>query len=308
MAIDLNDKSGNSNTLTNSGAAEVTASLPFAASTIAADFEAADPDYMEASDSTSLSITGDVTIEFWVKFESTPSSGNAVDIVSKSTTTGDQRSYRVGLINNAGTLQLFFAYSTDGTFQAGNDVRKNWSPSTATWYHVAIVFDASVPDVTYYVDTVAQGSPVSGSGTSLFNSSSALRLGNNPEGGAALDGVLDEVRVWNTERTSTQIADNYNLELAGNETGLVAYWPFEATIATTTSTSSSTTTTSTSTSTSSTTSTSSSTTTTSTSTTTTSTSITTTSTSITTTSTTDALVFTVEAAEQYGFQVDIPTY
>jgi hypothetical protein len=39
-----------------------------------------------------------------------------------------------------------------------------------------------------------------------------------------LTGSLDDVRLWNTVRTAQQIADNKDAELAGNESGLVAYY------------------------------------------------------------------------------------
>lgn len=39
------------------------------------------------------------------------------------------------------------------------------------------------------------------------------------------NGRIDEFRIWNTVRTETQIRDNMNTELVGNESGLVGYWP-----------------------------------------------------------------------------------
>lgn len=39
-----------------------------------------------------------------------------------------------------------------------------------------------------------------------------------------LIGLIDDVRVWNTTRTQTEIQNNMNKELTGNETGLVAYY------------------------------------------------------------------------------------
>ncbi len=37
-------------------------------------------------------------------------------------------------------------------------------------------------------------------------------------------GVLDDLRMWNITRTQAQIKSTMNIELAGNETGLVGYW------------------------------------------------------------------------------------
>ena len=43
----------------------------------------------------------------------------------------------------------------------------------------------------------------------------------------SFEGVISEVRVWNTARTQTEIQDNMNTVLTGTETGLVAYYKFD---------------------------------------------------------------------------------
>ena len=40
------------------------------------------------------------------------------------------------------------------------------------------------------------------------------------------DGDIDEVRIWNVARTSTEIQSNMNNELLGSETGLIGYFNF----------------------------------------------------------------------------------
>jgi hypothetical protein len=49
--------------------------------------------------------------------------------------------------------------------------------------------------------------------------------------GRFFNGVMDEVRIWNVARTQSEIQSNMNSELAGTETGLVAYYPFNQGIA-----------------------------------------------------------------------------
>ena len=207
-----------------------------------------------------------------------------------------------------------------------------------TWYHIALTCDVSQPSATtfeLYLNTTSQGngtSILSANPSAISDNTTAFCVGCGLNNGVPLrffDGLIDDIRVWNDIRTSSEISANYQRELAGNEANLQGYWklnnnyldqttndndltpsgtpvfstdvPFAdstTTSTSTTSTSSSTTTTtssSTSTSTSTTgTNTSTSTTTTSTSTTTTSTSTTSTSTSTTSTSTTLDLKFTVE--------------
>jgi hypothetical protein len=41
------------------------------------------------------------------------------------------------------------------------------------------------------------------------------------------DYQITDVRVWNVERTATQIAENYDRRLSGDETGLYSYWKLD---------------------------------------------------------------------------------
>ncbi|MCK4390439.1 MAG: PKD domain-containing protein [Desulfobacterales bacterium] len=53
-------------------------------------------------------------------------------------------------------------------------------------------------------------------------------VGGNFNSNEELDGVVDEIRVWNVVRTAQQISDSNNSELAGTESGLIAYWKCNA--------------------------------------------------------------------------------
>ena len=293
MALLLTDQTANGNTLTNNGAAE-TADTPFAASTAAADLESSESDNLSAADSASLSLVGDFTFECWVKWESLPASGSFMAFLGKWQV-ATNKSYSFKLKNTSGTYSLQIEISGDGSIS--EVLNKNiTTPTLGTYYHYAVSWvSGASPLATYYIDGVSQGTTAGTTVTAIFNTAISFLIGVEETTGY-LDGIIDEVRIWNVVRTATQIADNRSIELIGNETGLQAYWPFDSIIVTTTSTSTSTTSTSTSTSTTSTststTSTSTSTTSTSSSTSTststsssTSTSTTSTSTSITTTST-----------------------
>jgi hypothetical protein len=222
------DETVNGNKLTNTIIRSWTTDRPFTASSRAARSMAATGQYLTAADSSSLSITGALTVEGWVKFDTLPSSGNHSTLVSKFLDTGDQRSYTTSLKNNSGTYQLRAAYSTDGTSQAANEAVVSWTPSTGTWYHVAFVFDVSNSQVLFYVDGTQQGSTQTGpTGTSIYNSTADLRIGADNSGDQRLDGKIDDVRIWNTVRTGTEISNNKSVELIGSESGLAAYFPFE---------------------------------------------------------------------------------
>ena len=234
MALDLNDKTTNGNTLTNVGAAEVTTSLPFAASTKAVDLELSESDYLWAADSASLSITGSLSLECWVKFESIAGAGGTHSLLTKYDDIGANKvSYNFFLTTNAdpATNILRFIYSTDGSYQAANDKSVLWNPSTATWYHIAVTLDVSAKEIKFYVDGVQQGATQVPTGASIIDTDIKFAIGtylqSNTTPVSFFDGVMDDVRVWNDVRTITEIANNKSVQLAGTEANLVAYWPFE---------------------------------------------------------------------------------
>ena len=76
-----------------------------------------------------------------------------------------------------------------------------------------------------------------GSGSKLWQHGGNIRIGRNggtkfhtgDEGGSgeSFYGDIDEVRIWNVERTASQIADAKDGTLNGDETGLVAYYNFQ---------------------------------------------------------------------------------
>ena len=91
------------------------------------------------------------------------------------------------------------------------------------WTHVAFVLNNGVGYL--YVN----GSQVGTGSLSTVNTPSTstldLRIGQRVTGGSILfDGSIDEVRVWNVARTSTQIANNRNAEFCSVPANLVAYY------------------------------------------------------------------------------------
>jgi hypothetical protein len=43
----------------------------------------------------------------------------------------------------------------------------------------------------------------------------------------SFNGLIADVRIWNTTRTQSQIQANMNRRLSGSESGLVGYWKFD---------------------------------------------------------------------------------
>lgn len=89
------------------------------------------------------------------------------------------------------------------------------------WTHFAWVNDGT--GIMLFVDGVLTYSNTS-CNASFTNMS--LRLGTNGGNSQAGNIILDEFRIWNVNRTQSEIEEYMNTELTGNETGLVSYYNF----------------------------------------------------------------------------------
>jgi len=181
------------------------------------DLELDSSQYLSKTDTASLSIIGDLTLEMWVKFESITGTNR---LISKYIyNASDDRSYAFD--NSADTIRLVI--SDDGI--GITTVSVSWTPSLATWYHMAVTYDASAGSATFYIDGVQQGATQTGLDTSIYDGTAPFEIGAVDNGGTInFDGLIDEVRVWSDIRTATEISDNYQKELTGSEANLVGYW------------------------------------------------------------------------------------
>lgn len=180
----------------------------------AIDLEATSSQYITFPDSSPLDLTGNIAVGAWVNFESTPVSGDGMVIASKYFDTGNQRSYSFLLYNDGGTLKLRFAYSSDGTFQAGNVAMVAWTPSTGTWYKIEAHFDAASAQVRFYVNGSQQGVTQSCSNTSVYNSTALLYIGALQFSSGNtwfFDGKIERLTV-STSKTAALITTEYNNE------------------------------------------------------------------------------------------------
>lgn len=183
------------------------------------DLEAGSSHYLTAADSATLSPTDDATCEAWVWFESLPSDGNVFIIFDKYSDGTNQHSYRVTLLNDSGTYRIQGISSADGS--SDNNVNVAWTPSTSTWYHLAVVFDVGVGTL-FYVGGSQQGTTQT-MAASIHNGTGALNIGGSA-GGSNFDGLIDEVRIWSEARSQAEIAANKDDHIDPETENLNAYW------------------------------------------------------------------------------------
>lgn len=205
-------------------AASLVPSYASAANARSYDFEASANQSLTIADVPQFDLQSDFMIEAWGKFESIPAIGAQYTFVSKNQGSGDQRAYEFILFPTATESRLGLNLSTDGI--DGNFRYVTWSPEVDTWYHLAATFDQKLGEVRIYVDGVQLGNTQTGAPTSrLFNSSSDLYIGSNPQGDA-FDGKIDEVMIWNKVRPDSKIAKDMMREY-DEKKHLVAYWSFD---------------------------------------------------------------------------------
>lgn len=192
------------------------------------DLEKNSSQYFKISDAaqTGLDITGDMTVEAWIKLESLPTYNTWYRIVTKyNGSTGNQRSWQFSLNHGISGYGLEFQTISDGTVGTRIEKTVNYNFQVGKWYHVAVAFDASAGAAEFFIDGVSYGTKT-GYNTSIFNSTADLQIGAT-EGLDNFDGVIDEVRIWDDVRSSSEIANNMLSTLIGSESNLVAYWKFD---------------------------------------------------------------------------------
>ncbi|HOD84509.1 MAG TPA: phosphatidylinositol-specific phospholipase C domain-containing protein, partial [Phycisphaerae bacterium] len=125
--------------------------------------------------------------------------------------------------------KLKIALTADGALEVS--VRaESWESVTSAsgvltagqWHEIAVVYEDNAQSVTLYVDGVAY----TGSAQLELPTSFGV-IGDNLEGDKPFIGAVDEVSLWNAVRTKSQITQSMKTTLAGDETGLLAYWPLD---------------------------------------------------------------------------------
>ena len=135
-----------------------------------------------------------------------------------------------------------FQFTTNANGALSVMIERNWSWELATtannvitlnkWQHVAASYNSSTKVVKIYVDGVLVYT-FTRSQTFVpdFNTYDFKVGYNNGQGNGTPNrtfaGNIDEVKVWNVDRTDNQISSNYTTELIGTENNLIAYYKFD---------------------------------------------------------------------------------
>lgn len=162
---------------------------------------------------------GSWTIEAWVFVPASPLNQQmfVVETYGFSTTGGF-----LLRINSDFHLQ---AYQIEGP-SSSVAVNGTTSVNLGEWNHIAACFNHTNSMLYLYLNGVQDASAACSIPTS--NTNNYLNIGARGDDANIWQTIeIDEVRIWNVARSQSQIASTMNLCLAGDETGLIAYYNFE---------------------------------------------------------------------------------
>jgi len=206
------DSSGKGNTLTNSG---VSSSSTHQEGSYSGECDGSS--YLAIADaSLSASFPGksgtsaqDMTICCWFRPDVVPGSSNYDALIGKYVTSGDLRTWNLRMENSV--LGFTIGYSSGTT----NQTIAHVSTLTAgRWYHVGVTYNASTRLCTIRIWDDTGGAILGSDVSSAFSYDMSPRAGEvrlgSYNGGNYLDGLLDDVVVFNRVLTTDEIDEVRN--------------------------------------------------------------------------------------------------
>ena len=172
------DESGNANTVTHSGGAQIDGISDQA-------IDGTPGSHYEIADSASLDLTTAMTLEAWLRVDSLPTSG------------------RVGILDNDGQYALFLYSGTGLRCSTTIDALPHIPVTTGAWFHVACTWDGTT--LTMYLDGVQVASMASSGTIDTSNTNPISLLNSSPLWDEPADAAMDNLRIWHTARTQAQI-------------------------------------------------------------------------------------------------------
>ncbi len=157
-------------------------------------------DYANIPDNTALT-PSNISLSFWVKPSSYPTSGNVYGLIDKRDDAGNTTGYVLEMYNNSGTQQIVWVVSNTGA----SLMSVNYSLPLNTWSHVVITQAGTA--AVMYVNGVSIGTATMTK--TLANYAAGLRIGARQDGNY-FKGQIDDVRLYNYALTQTQVKMLYS--------------------------------------------------------------------------------------------------
>lgn len=151
-----------------------------------------------------LSITGSMSAQAWVKIGTAPTAGQNYTILGKADATF-ANAYAFVYTNSAGTFVLRSLLGNGVLVETS----KTQTLTAGTWYHLVFVYTASTGIVETFVNGSSLGTNT-GYSTAIGTNTDSFIIGNDVNGSANYDGMIDEVGIWNRILSSTEVTNLYN--------------------------------------------------------------------------------------------------
>ncbi|MBU1033400.1 LamG domain-containing protein [Patescibacteria group bacterium] len=175
-----------------------------------------DNDYVTIPDSSSLDITGPLTVSSWVKLNGTNTTNHGgINKYANNTTYSAQRSY--GFVFAANATNPIVYLSADGSTPLGFASSTNISQEE--WHHIAFTYEPST-SVKIYIDGKLDLNSTTDVPASLFNSSAPLWIGTNYDNTDSTrfsNSLYDEVRIDSVVRSAEEIRQAYEIGLRSHQ-------------------------------------------------------------------------------------------
>jgi hypothetical protein len=199
---------GNDGTLYNNPAWTAGAPAPGGGSQgTALQFDGVD-DYVDCGSNESLDITDAITIEAWVKLADIPVVSPVFHIIASKHSAVNEA---YNLVVSDTTKKARFILIPSSGWADRQRVESVTSILDDSWHHKSYL--------KIYVDGQQEGEVAWAQ--SIGTNASSLYVGGNPDGDRVVDGLIDEVRIYNRALSAEEIRYHYN------RGGPVAHWKFD---------------------------------------------------------------------------------
>jgi subtilase family serine protease len=149
---------------------------------------------------TNLDFAGNLSLECWANFGDTSTSLQY--FLEKKRADNSQTQYYFLWLSGS----LYSGWNTGSG--ANKDHSVAWTPTVATWYHLAATADGS--NVKFFVNGAQQGSSQAQLAAPTTSGGGLIRLAASLGATNPFTGIIDEIAVYNAALTPAQIARHYN--------------------------------------------------------------------------------------------------
>ncbi len=176
--------------------------------------------YLALSNRPALDISdNELTIEVWIMRDPVQTGMQA--LLTREDSPGST-GYGLYLVSGGEEARVRFTPTGNSNWH----LTSNRGIRSGEWTHVAAVYHNGNTQI--YINGVLDAESVR-SPNSMGSTSNDLVIGSNVQrNGLFFHGQIDELKIWNRQRTVTEIISDFNRPLWGNEEGLAGYWRFDA--------------------------------------------------------------------------------